>query len=379
MPTVDPARRPQRAVAVLVTVLTLVIGACAPHAQAATGGGAPDAAAARVLSAARAQLGDPYAWGGNGPDRWDCSGLTSLWRTAGGAAGLPRVSSAQQAWTVPLPREQARAGDLVFFGSPVTHVGLVVGEGRMIDAAASRGQVVERAIWSNGVVRYGRVRRAGMPPVAPWTPPPLPAPAPPAAAADAPAALDRTARTRPAPARITTARPTTARPTTARPTTARPTTARPTTARPTTRPTTAKPTTARPAAVPPRTARPLVPLAGLPPRQVRPSSAVALRAAARARSAQGATTWNDVSLVRDAWRRAGGGVLPTSRAALVARGRPVRLADARVGDLVVYNNPATHLGVHLGGGLMVDASSTMGRVVVRPVYATASVRLVRLG
>jgi cell wall-associated NlpC family hydrolase len=360
VPAVDPVRRPRRTVAVLVTVLTLVTGTCAAQAQAATRDGAADAAASDVLAAVRAQLGEPYAWGGSGPDRWDCSGLTSLWRTVGGAVGLPRVSSAQHAWTVPLPREQARAGDLVFFGSPVTHVGIVVGEGRMIDAAASRGQVVERAIWSSGVVRYGRVRRAGMPPVAPWTPPPLPAPAPPAVAADDPVALERTKRTRPAPAPVTPAQPPTAQPRDSQ--------------RATPNPAGAKPPTARP-----RTARPLVPLAGLPRRQARPSSAVALRAAARARSAQGATTWNDVSLVRDAWRRAGGDVLPADRAALVAQGRPVRLADARVGDLVVYNNPATHLGVHLGGGLMVDASATMGRVVVRPVYTTGSVRLVRLG
>jgi cell wall-associated NlpC family hydrolase len=370
VPAVDPVRRPRRTVAALLTVLTLVTGARAAQAQAAPPDAAPDAAAAGVLAAARAQLGEPYAWGGSGPDRWDCSGLTSLWRTVGGAAGLPRVSSAQQAETVPLPREQARAGDLVFFGHPVTHVGLVVGGGRMIDAAASRGQVVERAIWSSGVVRYGRVRRAGMPPVAPWSPPPLPAPAPPAVRADAPAAPERTARTRPAPAPVRPAERATAQ---------RPTTKRPTAQRPNAQPATARPAAPRPATARPSTARPLVPLAGLPRRQARPSSAVALRAAARARSAQGATTWNDVSLVRDAWRRAGGGVLPTDRAALVARGRPVRLADARIGDLVVYNDPATHLGVHLGGGLMVDASATMGRVVVRPVYTTASVRLVRLG
>ena len=50
-----------------------------------------------------------------------------------------------------------------------------------------------------------------------------------------------------------------------------------------------------------------------------------------------------------------------------------------MGDLVVYDAPATHLGTCLGHGLMADASATMERVVVRPVHATASVRLVRLG
>lgn len=386
MPAVDHLRRPRRAVAVLVTVLTLASGGSVAEAQSMPRDVAPDSAAADVLQAARAQLGEPYAWGGSGPDSWDCSGLTSLWRSVGGATGLPRVSAAQQSWAVPLPEEQARQGDLVFFGHPVTHVGLVVGGGRMIDASASRGQVVERAIWRSGVVRYGRVRRPGMPAVAPWTPPPLPAAAPTGVVADAPVALERTARARPAaPTSAVAARTTrttrtvkAAKPVRAVAPVKR---AKPVKAvRAVKAVKAAKPVRAvQPAAARPRTGSALVPLAGLPRTQARPSSRLALRAAAHARAARGATTWTDVSLVRDAWRRAGGGVLPADRAALVARGRPVRLSDARVGDLVVYNSPATHLGMHLGGGLMVDASATIGRVVVRKVYATPSVRLVRLG
>ena len=83
--------------------------------------------------------------------------------------------------------------------------------------------------------------------------------------------------------------------------------------------------------------------------------------------------------MRSTWQRAGGRALPPTREEIAAQGRRVALSDARIGDLVVYNAPATHLGTYLGGGLMADASATMGRVVVRPVYTTASVRLVRLG
>jgi cell wall-associated NlpC family hydrolase len=300
-----------------------------------------------VLSAARAQLGDPYAWGGDGPDGWDCSGLSSLWRSVGGASRLPRVSRDQQAWTVALPREQARPGDLVFFGHPVTHVGVVTGEGRMIDASESRGGVVERAIWTSGVVRYGRVPRAGMPAVRPWTPPVLPAPAPTGVVVDTPPAPDRAARGR--------------------------------TKAPVKAPVKA-PAKAPVKAVPPaRTGGTLVPLAGLPRTQARPSSRTATRFAALARAEAGRTTWTDLALVRSTWQRAGGRALPATREAIAAQGRRVDLSDARVGDLVVYNAPATHLGTYLGGGLMADASATMGRVVVRPVYTTASVRLVRLG
>lgn len=308
--------------------------------------GAPDQAAADVLHVARNQLGDDYVWGGNGPDGWDCSGLTSLWRSVGGATGMPRVSRDQQRWAVALPAEQALPGDLVFFGHPVTHVGLYTSKGRMLDAAESLGGVVERAIWKSGVVRYGRVPRPGMVKVRPWTPPKLP-PLPtasPAPADDEPAAAPRTAR--PAPTNKPTSKPT---------------------SRPTAAPK-PKPATSG-----------LAPLTGLPGVQARPSSRTALKAAANATSVRGSTAWDDVSLVRTAWRHAGGGTLPTSRTALVAAGRPVALKDARVGDLVVYNSPATHLGVYLGHGYMVDASRTMGRVVVRRVYASGFAGLVRLG
>ncbi|MEX2290902.1 MAG: NlpC/P60 family protein [Mycobacteriales bacterium] len=306
--------------------------------------GAPDQAAADVLHVARNQLGDPYQWGGNGPDRWDCSGLTSLWRTVGGAKDMPRVSRDQQAWAVPVPPEQLLRGDLVFFGHPVTHVGIVSGGGYMIDAGESRGAVVQRLIWNTGVVRYGRVPRPGMPKVRPWTPPPLPAPASSAPVADSPEAAAAAPR-----------------------------------------PAAPRPAAPQPAAAPKPAGGGLTPLQGLPGVQRSPSSPVALRAAANAKAVgvagrpAGPTGWNDVSLVATAWKHAGGRPLPHDRQALVQRSTPVALAEARIGDVVVYNQPATHLGVYLGWGYMADASQTHGRVVVRRVYATPSVRLVRLG
>src|SRR5689334_12828072 len=155
------SRRLTRALGVLGLCLGL-----AGTSLAAASGGAPADRAAAVVAAARAQLGEPYAWGAAGPDSWDCSGLVwAAWRTAGGASAIPRVSRDQQAWAVPIPAEQALPGDLVFFGDPVTHVGLVTGRTgttvRMIDAASSRKAVVERSVWTTGVVRYGRVPRPG--------------------------------------------------------------------------------------------------------------------------------------------------------------------------------------------------------------------------
>lgn len=346
-----------RAVSLVAACLALAAGTTfAKSGASAPLDGAPDQAAANVLHVARNQLGDPYVWGGNGPDGWDCSGFTSLWRTVGGADGMPRVSRDQQAWAVPIPQQQALPGDLVFFGNPVTHAGIVARGGFMLDAGASKAQVVHRRIWTTGVVRYGRVPRPGMPKVTPWTPPPLPAPVPDAPVADSPAAA---------------AAPRTISGTT-------------TSGKPAAKP--AKPV-AKPAAKP--VAKPvakpgLTPLTGLPGVQKVPSSKLALKAAANARSVTGRPVgpkaWNDVSLVATAWRHAGGAALPHDRKALLARTTRVALADARVGDLVVYDRPdQPHLGVYLGHGYMVDASSTYGRVVVRRVYAAPSVRLVRLG
>lgn len=336
----------RRAAALLLVCAALAAGTTFARGEAVRVplAGAPDQAAADVLHVARNQLGDRYAWGGNGPDAWDCSGLTSLWRTVGGATGMPRVSRDQQEWTVPVAPWDIKRGDLVFFGHPVTHVGIVSGGGYMIDAGASRAQVVERLIWKTGVVRYGRVPRPGMPKVAPWTPPPLPSPVPQAPVADSPENAAAAPRAVPAP------RPT---------------------------PTTAEPVVALPAA-------PLTPLAGLPGVQKGASSAVALKAVTNARSVIGRPAgpkgWTDVALVRTAWKHAGGGLLPADRAAIVKRAKAVPLAQARVGDVVVYDRPdIPHLAVYLGHGYMVSASERYGKVIVRRVYDAPSVRLVRLG
>ena len=86
-----------------------------------------------AIRTAYAQLGDPYRWGGTGPSSFDCSGLTSFaWRAAG--VSLPHSSSAQYGSGRKVSRSDLRPGDLVFFYSPISHVGIYIGGGRMIDA-----------------------------------------------------------------------------------------------------------------------------------------------------------------------------------------------------------------------------------------------------
>ena len=368
---VPGARR--RAAGLLLACLVLAGSTTFSHGSGGVPlAGAPDQGAADLLHAARAQLGDAYQWGGNGPDAWDCSGLTSLWKGVPGVKGMPRVSRDQQRWAVPIPREQLLIGDLIFFNEPVDHVGIYAGNGLMVDASSARKGVVERPIWTTGVVRYGRVPRPGMPKVKPWTPPPAPTPG-----------VTRPATPKPVAPTPATAKPATAKPATAKPAAPKPATPKPAAAKPAAKPAAAKPAAAKLAAGKPASSG-LRPLAGLPAQQKELSSLVGYRAAAVARTLvgqpAGTAGWSDVGLVHVAWRNGGGGNLPGNRDALVARGKPVSLADARIGDLVVYSRPAIpHLGVYVGGGQMVDASPKQGRVVLRPVYAASSVRLVRLG
>jgi cell wall-associated NlpC family hydrolase len=329
----------------------LACAAIAGTALAAAGGAGSDPAA-DVLQIARQQLGDPYQYGATGPDSWDCSGLTSrLWREVGGVKDIPRVSRDQQAWAVPIPAEQLLVGDLVFFGNPVTHVALYAGNGTVVDASSSQHKVVERKIWKQADIRYGRVPRPGMPAVTPWTPP-APTPSP---SATATAGTTTGGATAPKPSAKPSATP-------AKPA-AKPT---PQPSPPATRDTSDSAALTAPA------------LRGLPARDLPALTSIAAHSVNNALSVRGSKAWTDLALVQAAWRHAGGGTLPATRPAVVAAGTVVPVNAARIGDLVVYGSPAGHLGIYLGHGYMVDASPTLGRVVVRRVFASSTVRIVRL-
>jgi peptidoglycan DL-endopeptidase CwlO len=103
---------------------------------------APTQAVATAISFAEQQLGKPYLWGGTGPDAFDCSGLVMMaYRTAG--ISIARTSQDQWATEQRVPASAVQPGDLVFFaGSDGTttspgHVGLVIGNGKMIEAYAT--------------------------------------------------------------------------------------------------------------------------------------------------------------------------------------------------------------------------------------------------
>ncbi len=103
-------------------------------------GPASGRAAVAVREAYR-KLGSPYSWGASGPSSFDCSGLTMwVWGKAG--VSLPHSSQAQYSSGRHVSRGDLQPGDLVFFGSPIHHVGIYIGGGRMISAPHT-GDVVK--------------------------------------------------------------------------------------------------------------------------------------------------------------------------------------------------------------------------------------------
>lgn len=89
--------------------------------------------AAKVINFAEAQIGKPYVWGATGPDSYDCSGLTQdAWKAAG--ISLPRTTWDQVKIGTTVKTADAKPGDLVFFYDDISHVGIYIGDGKMIHA-----------------------------------------------------------------------------------------------------------------------------------------------------------------------------------------------------------------------------------------------------
>ncbi|MCP2278847.1 NlpC/P60 family protein [Nocardia amikacinitolerans] len=87
-----------------------------------------------ALAAGLTRVGDPYVWGATGPDKFDCSGLVQ-WAFKQVGKNVPRTSSAQASYGTPVSKENMRPGDVVFFYSDISHVGIYAGNGLMLHAS----------------------------------------------------------------------------------------------------------------------------------------------------------------------------------------------------------------------------------------------------
>ena len=115
----------------------------------------------RVVDVARAQVGDGYAFGGSGPDAFDCSGLTA-YAFADHGVGLPHNSHGQAALGRPVDRDEIRPGDLVFFstaGPGASHVGVATGASTVVSATNSGvlEHSTQDAYWGGHYVTARRV------------------------------------------------------------------------------------------------------------------------------------------------------------------------------------------------------------------------------
>jgi cell wall-associated NlpC family hydrolase len=126
----------QRAAAAEAAAEEAAVVPVAPAAPAP----APNGGAQAAVDAALSQVGKPYQWGAAGPDSYDCSGLT-MWAWAHAGVSLPHNSGMQYSATPRVDRSDWQPGDLLFFGSPIHHVGMYIGNGQMVEAPYTGAQV----------------------------------------------------------------------------------------------------------------------------------------------------------------------------------------------------------------------------------------------
>lgn len=100
----------------------------------------------RILDVAKPYIGTRYRYGGTTPKGFDCSGFTRFMFGQFGVE-LPHGSRSQVVLGKPVKREELRPGDLVFFDirrrGRVSHVGIYLGDSRMIHASTHLGVVVD--------------------------------------------------------------------------------------------------------------------------------------------------------------------------------------------------------------------------------------------
>lgn len=110
---------------------------------------------AQALQAAITKEGDPYVWGAAGPGEFDCSGLV-VWAYAQEGIALPHYTGSLWNSGMHVARSDLEPGDLVFFFADISHVGIYIGDGMMIDAPDFGETVhVQPVFWSDyvGAVR----------------------------------------------------------------------------------------------------------------------------------------------------------------------------------------------------------------------------------
>lgn len=109
-----------------------------------------------ALRAALTQRGKPYLWGAAGPDAYDCSGLV-VWAFAQEGISLPHYTGSLWNSGMHVSRDQLEPGDLVFFFADISHVGIYLGNGLMVDAPSAGQDVQVQAVFWDAYVGAVRI------------------------------------------------------------------------------------------------------------------------------------------------------------------------------------------------------------------------------
>jgi cell wall-associated NlpC family hydrolase len=109
-----------------------------------------------ALRAALTQRGKPYVWGAAGPDAYDCSGLV-VWAFAQEGISLPHYTGSLWNSGMHVSRDQLEPGDLVFFFADISHVGIYIGNGLMVDAPSAGQDVQVQAVFWDAYVGAVRI------------------------------------------------------------------------------------------------------------------------------------------------------------------------------------------------------------------------------
>jgi cell wall-associated NlpC family hydrolase len=125
-PVVPVARTIKPAVSLNLTAVTTAV--------------APASARSSAMKAALSKVGAPYRYGAAGPNAFDCSGLVN-WAYRSAGKSLPRTSRAMSKVGTPVSKSALQPGDLVFFYKPVSHVGIYVGNGKIVHASNRKSPV----------------------------------------------------------------------------------------------------------------------------------------------------------------------------------------------------------------------------------------------
>jgi cell wall-associated NlpC family hydrolase len=141
-PPVTPAAPPASPTVMVSTPVVPVAARSAtitldPQAVAAA---APAAVRRSAMQKALGKIGSPYRYGAAGPNAFDCSGLVT-WAYKSSGKSLPRTSNAMSRVGTAVSKSALQPGDLVFFYKPVSHVGIYIGNGKVVHASSRKSPV----------------------------------------------------------------------------------------------------------------------------------------------------------------------------------------------------------------------------------------------